>query len=562
MRVACSVPMALLALASGLTLRAAPAGVTFSQSAQSVETYDFVEVTLNISAPDVGNPFTGATVSGWFAKGGGEERVTVDGFCDSADGSVFRIRFMPPAPGAYNYSVAYRQGEFERRQEGSFEAIPSRRRGPIRVDPNFPWHFLWEGTKEHYFFNGTTSFWLMGWRDERIIQDAIERLHGLKINRMRVLLSGGSFTVYGEPVMTGDNFTLFLRPWIAQRPQSLDAPGIDFTRFDTPYWRKYERMLRFARERDMIVSVVQDISDGRVHPTAWSDDERRYLRYAAARLSAFSNITWDLGDDMDSFRDEKWVHETGMLLMSWDPYHHLASSHPVHRVHQDRASAWMGFTSIQDWSRQQHRLMLEEREIQKKTGRIIPQTNEEYGYEDHYPHWAPEPPGDSAETLRRVAWDIAMAGAYGTAGESARRGVNIWPDTGGGWVNGRGDDSMIMLKGYAHMVDFFTSFEWWKTEPHDELVSGGAYCLAKPGEIYAVYLPVRPMCGSGDAYEHQRECGAVTIRVEPGTYEASWFGAYTGEVVPLPAAQGPVWTLPKPPGGLDWALLLKRSGKP
>ena len=40
---------------------------------------------------------------------------------------------------------------------------------------------------------------------------------------------------------------------------------------------------------------------------------------------------------------------------------------------------------------------------QARTGRIIPQTNEEYGYEDHYPLWAPAPPGDSAETLRRTA---------------------------------------------------------------------------------------------------------------------------------------------------------------
>src|SRR6266850_5666416 len=108
---------------------------------------------------------------------------------------------------------------------------------------------------------------------------------------------------------------------------------------------------------------------------------------------------------------------------------------------------------------------------------------EEYGYEDHYPHWAPKPDADSAETLRRTAWEIAMAGAYGTAGESARRGVNIWPNTGGGWINGRGDDTMVMLKGYEHMVDFFTSFEWWKTEPHDELVNNGAYCLAKLSEI-------------------------------------------------------------------------------
>ena len=48
---------------------------------------------------------------------------------------------------------------------------------------------------------------------------------------------------------------------------------------------------------------------------------------------------------------------------------------------------------------------------------------------------------------------------------------------------------MTMLKGYAHMVHFFTSFEWWKGEPHDELVKNGAFCLAEIGKVYAAYLP-------------------------------------------------------------------------
>ena len=143
-----------------------------------------------------------------------------------------------------------------------------------------------------------------------------------------------------------------------------------------------------------------------------------------------------------------------------------------------------------------------------KTGRIIPQTNEEYGYEDHYPHWAPAPAGDSAETLRRVAWDIAMAGAYGTAGERLGAAPTSGRTRAAAWINGRGDDTMVMLKGYEHMVDFFTSFEWWKTEPHDELVNNGAYCLAKPGEIYAVYLPLRPMCGDSDKLLNTRKSAA------------------------------------------------------
>jgi len=540
---------------------AAPSNITFSQSAETIEAYDFVEITLNVSSPDAKNPFTDVVVEGQFGKTGGSQHLNVSGFCDSADGSVFRIRFMPATPGEYSYSLIYRQGSFEKTHAGSFRATDGHRRGPIRVDPQYPWHFIWEGTGEHYYFNGTTAFWLMGWREDRIINYSIERLRNLKINRMRVLLSGAADIFWGDAVMTGGNFNLIVRPWIAQAPESVDHPGIDFTRFNVPYWQKWERMLRFARDRDMIISAILEISTHKAQPAAGSEDERRYIRYAIARLGAFSNYTYDLGDDLDSFRDEKWAHETGTLIESWDPYKHLASSHPVHREHQDRAADWMGFTSIQNWSREQHTLMLEERQIQMKTGRIIPQTNEEYGYEDHYPHWAPTPPGDSAEVLRQMAWQIAMAGAYGTAGESARRGTNVWPDTGGGWINGRGDDTMVMLKGYGHMVDFFTSFEWWKTEPHDELVNNGAYCLAKPGEIYAVYLPIRPACGSQENFEYPEACRDITLQLEPGTYDAKWFSAFTGEIVPLPVVQGPAWTLPKPPGWLDWALLLKKVNK-
>jgi hypothetical protein len=548
----------IVALSQAATLSGTPRNVSFSQSAEAVEAYDFVEVVARVEGPDARNPFTDVTLGGTFGKAGATERTAVEGFCDSADGSILRIRFMPSVPAEYSYSVVYRQGEYTKSFGGKFRATAGRRRGPIRIDPAYPWHFVWEGTGEHYFFNGTTAFWLMGWREDRVINYSIERLHNLKINRLRVLLAGAANIFWGEAVMPGENFTLFLRPWIAERPESLDHPSIDFTRFDIPYWQKWERMLRFARERDIIISVILDISTHGAQPPAGSEDERRYIRYAVARLSAYSNITYDLGDDLDSFRDEKWAHETGSLIEGWDPYKHLATSHPVHREHQDRASGWFGFTSIQNWSRQQHALMLEEREIQKKTGRIIPQTNEEYGYEDHYPHWAPAPPGDSAEILRQMAWEIAMAGAYGTAGESARRGTNIWPDAGGGWVNGRGDDTMVMLKGYEHMVDFFTSFEWWKTEPHDELVSNGVYCLAKPGEIYAVYLPLRPLCGNREHFGYNESCGEITVKLEPGTYEAEWFNTNTGEIVPQPPVQGAVWRIPNPPGWLDWALLLQK----
>jgi hypothetical protein len=544
-----SMPLTLLC---GLTACLIPIGasdapdasdIAFIQSSDRVEAYDFVEVAVTVAKPTVRNPFTDVPLTGQFRREDAEP-VAVRGFCDSAGGSTYRIRFMPSRPGKHSYVMTFQQGAVERKHEGTFEATDGKRRGPLRVDKAYPWHFVWEGAGEHYFFNGTTAFWLMGWQDENIIKAAIDRLGRLKINRIRVLLAGSANMFWGEPVMIDKNFTMLMRPWVAARPQSFENPQLDYTRFDVAYWQKWERMLRHARDRNMIISAILDISTHHTQPAAGGENERRYIAYALARLSAFSNITWDLGDDLDSYRNEKWTHETGAFIRENDPYRHLATSHPVHPEHQDRGSAWFGFTSIQDWSRKQHELMLEQRRIQQKTGRIIPQTNEEYGYEDHYPKWAPKPPGDSADVLRRVAWDIAMAGAYGTAGESARRGVNIWPDTGGGWINGRGDDSMVMLQGYAHMVDFFTNFEWWKANPHDELVNKGTYCLAEPGRCYAVYLP---------------QGGKATVKLEPGSYQANWFNPRSGETKAMPAAEGPIWISPESQDNGDWALLLRKD---
>jgi hypothetical protein len=451
---------------------------------------------------------------------------------------------MPPAAGDYKYFVEYRLGQGSRASSGAFRATDGHLRGPIRVDPKYPWHFIWEGTGEHYFFNGTTAYWLMGWRDDKVIQAAIERLHTLKINRMRVTIAGRSNLFYGEPVMTGPNWTLFITPWPAAQAEDIFHPGFDYRRFDVAYWQKFDRALAYARDRDMIISLVLDMNDGRVHPPAFSDDERRFLHYAIDRFAAFSNITWDLGDDLDGYRNRYWTYLTGSLIKHWDPYCHLATSHPINVAHVPRTSDWLDFTSFQEWSRKQHSFMLDQRNQQQKLGRIIPQTNEEYGYEDHYPAWAPKPDAESADVLRRTAWDIVMAGGYQTTGETARRGTNVWPDTGGGWMNGRGDDTMTMLEGYVHMVDFFTSFEWWKTEPHDELVNEGSYCLAQPGATYAAYLP---------------QGGKLTIRLQKGTYRAAWFDPLTGQKTALPLAVGPVWTSPSAPTNHDWALLLRRQ---
>jgi hypothetical protein len=531
---------------------AAAHDVTFAASAETVAANDYVEITAAVAAPATGNPFMDGRLTGTMTNRATGQKWNVEGFADAVDGSLYRVRFMPTAPGDYDYSVLFEDKELHKTSTGTIRATDGRRRGLLRVDPQYRWHFIWAGTGEHYFFNGTTAYFLLGWKDERTIEYSIERLHRLQVNRLRVTIAGREDVFFGEPVMNGENFSTYPTPWPGKLPSDIHHPGyadmyhpdFDYTRFELAYWQKFERALRFARERDVVMSLVLDMNDNKVHPAAGGEDERRFIRYAIARFGAFSNITWDLGDDLERYRSDEWTHETGTLIKAWDPYQHLATSHPVDNVHQDRTADWFDFTSFQEWSRQQHAFMLKQRQLQEKTGRIIPQTNEEYGYEDHYPIWAPGPGSETADVLRRTAWDIYMAGGYQTAGESARRGTNIWPDTGGGWLNGRGDDTMTMFRGFGHIVDFFAGFEWWKTEPHDELVDNGNYCLAEPGRTYAVYLP---------------HSGRVTVRLEPGKYSAFWFGAQTGERIELPAVTGSEWRSPDAPDRNDWALLITRK---
>jgi hypothetical protein len=418
----------------------------------------------------------------------------------------------------------------------------------VRVDPQHRWHFVWTGTAEHYFLNGTTAFLLMGWEDENLIEKCLDRLKRLEVNRIRVLLDGRTDHFWTEPIKAGNGFHSHLDPWIARSPNNIKDPQFDYARFNVGYWQKVERMLKHARDQDMIISVIFFWNDTPVHPAADSDDERGYFRYAVSRLSSFSNVTWDLGDDLDGFRNDDWTHRAGTALYDLDVYHHLATSHPVRNQHQDRASLWFGMTSFQEWHRPLHDWMSQQRNKQAATGRIIPQVNEEYGYEDHYPTWAPyRAPAASADANRRVAWEISMAGCYQTTGETAKRGTGVAPDTGGGWVNGRGDDTMQMLNGYAHMVRFFTSLDWWRLDPHDELVDRGAFCLAEPRKQYVVYLP---------------HGGAVNFKGDPGPYEAMWFNPRDGRYIAEPASKGPNWNSPPAPAGEDWVLRLKQLPHP
>jgi hypothetical protein len=526
---------------------------SFQASSREIEQFDFVEVTAS-TKPMNGNPFVAASFTGDLHCGGAKP-LKVNGFADAMDGSKWRIRFLALYEWPCQYRVSLRGAAEEGDFAGQFRVRSGRRKGLVQVRPLHRAHFLWSGTGEPYYWNGLTTYALMGWTDEARIRAIIDRAARLKVNRLRVTLVGPRVedaSRWYEPLKPSADFKFLFGPWVAKYPERVSNPEWDVTRFDVAYWQKYERLVAYARERDVVISVIffldgQDAGADPFGSRRGGGDEQRYYQYAASRLAAYSNVMWDVTNEWHLFRSAWWVEQTGTYLKSQDPYGHLISCHGRGEFPW-MVSQWPDFAMFQMWDEGGgYDAMLKRRQAQAATGRIMPQVNEEYGYEDHYPvKWGGNrrPPARSADNRRRLAWQIAMAGCYQTTGERANRGDGEGPATPGGWINGGFDDSMRMLEGYARMVEFFLSFEHWRLEPVTEGVEPGTRLLAEKGRRYVLYLDG----GSGGA------------KIDAGRYRARWYNPRTGawtDAPDLTPSQEGVQRVNAPSAEGDWALLLE-----
>lgn len=534
------------------------------QSPQSpCRTYRPIEFTLSLPSARPENPFRDTRITGAFTDAEGR-MVKIDGFCDSADGSLFRIRFMPRVSGTHRAVLKYRDVQGNASEHHAvFEVHESDHDGMLVVDEDHPWHFKYSQSGRNYYWNGTTAYYLMGWRDDRVIQGILDRLAAKKVNRVRVLLYGRQFDrPWGQPVVSNEQFSMKLNPWPCTFGDDTTNPEFDPTRFNVTHWQKYDRLIRHADSRGIQVSVVFFIG-GQPLPVPFaelSEDEHRYYRYAAARFSAFPNITWDLGNEGDFHREPyfHWARTMASSMRVWDPYGHVLGTHNRQMPQWWEASVQL----MQDWDAGLNALCLERRAAQEQGSRLVPQVIEEYGYEDL---WENAPGMRSQDTRRRVAWEIAMAGCYSTTGESPRQGTGVPPDTGGGWVNGRGDDTMTHLDDLAHLVDFFRSFEWWRTNPANHNITSyarhptdampywykdgrraddlPAMCLAAPGSTYVLYLP---------------QGGSATLALEKGSYTFKEFDPRNGTWSKSESVESDAWTSPHREGVEDRVFLLRK----
>lgn len=509
------------------------------EAPESVPRFDPAEFVLRLANPPKVNPFTDVEFTGQFSGPNGRSWNVV-GFCDAEDGSVFRLRFSPMEPGhVYTYRLTLRWGGVGREFSGRLKCVASNRPGPVVADPNHPRHFIHLGNKAWFYHLGFTAYHLLDVsNDDAQVDATIRYAAALGFNKIRFLLTGyprdfdrrsSSDVEHGVP-----------DPWRAPNygakpgqvnplPAWVGKPhAYDFTRFNVHYWQRVERAVKRMREFGIVATCIVTIEkqDLPKEYGALTDHEFRLYRYALARLGAFDNVWWDLGNEHNEYRDIHWGNAMGTFISTNLHLPQLISAHGYADFHY-ADSPWAGFIITQQYGDEKavHDWALKYASFPK------PYVNEEYGYEgqnDKPGH------GQNCDWVRCSHWSIAMAGGYATYGD--------WSDGISYFYMGEPGPGRAALQ-LRHLRKFFEALPFYEFQSVDQLTTNG-FCLARRPDIYVLYFPK----GGQSEVELPESM--------PSQVRARWFDPRDGHWEDGPTVR-PGRNQIRTPNAADWVLLIR-----
>ncbi|MEX2370949.1 MAG: putative collagen-binding domain-containing protein, partial [Bacteroidales bacterium] len=311
----------------------------------------------------------------------------------------------------------------------------------------------------------------------------------------------------------------------------------------------------------MMHVVLQETENELLLDAGYLDVQRKlYLRELVARFSHHNAITWNLGEEHGPVNWSPYgqtVDDTKKManyLRKTDPYNHLVVVHThsnENQRNQDMAE-YIGHKTIDGPSLQcgspfnVHRTTLKWVKESAKTGHNWVVCIDEIG--QHWKGAMPDEFDPAHDTIRQqVLWGNLMAGG---AGVEWYFGYH-YPHGDLNCEDWRSRDILWDQTRYA--VEFFREhLPFSEMENRDDLVTKG-YCLAKPGEMYAVYY-----LGNGIT--------PVDLQDKTGEFEIQWYNPRLGGAL-QPGSIAEVVAGRKvhpgnPPGGengSDWLCLLTKK---
>ncbi len=409
------------------------------------------------------NPYMEATVSATLEGPDGSIR-TIPLFWNG--GRTWRLRFSPDLEGVWKWQTTSADVGLNG-ESGEFTVVPSDLKGSIRPMPSAPHHFERQDG---------TPFWFLGDTAWALYTDNDQEKH----NRRTALEYVDARAEQGFNVL--HSMLLSEAGWGNRGGPPFDDMAAE--RVNPGYWREVDLRLRHANERGIVTGLaVAWGNKGRGERYPWNrlptmEARLRYARYIAARYSAFdvyflvsgewhAEINKTPGETAESIKQQ--FIAIGNALHKSDPHGRMIGIHPMTAhgsVREFVGAEWMSFGDYQQNYRDLHARILESR------GASLPVVNSEYGY------FLRDRDGDGLvdksnsfdlESIRHASWDIAMAGGYLVTGFGTTYfGGNR--DPGPFDLHAKKNDPWE--KEIQHLRSFFANLEWWKLEPHDELIKG------------------------------------------------------------------------------------------
>ena len=546
------------------------------------------------------NPFTDYRLDVTFTGPGGE--LVVPGFFaadgraaeTSADsGSTWLVRFSPNSEGKWRYRASFRtgpgvaladspaigqptafdgaSGEFmvaesdkqapDFRSRGRLEYVGERYlkfagdgsaflKGGADSPENLLAFVDFDGTRDHDAESGRLEAFLH--RYEPHVQDWREsdpswqdgKGKGL-IGALNYLASEGVNSIYFLPQnVTGDGDDTW--PWIDRTT---------FDRFDVSKLAQWEIVFSHANRLGILLHVVtaETENDHLLDDGELGADRKLYYRELVARFAHHPALIWNLGEENTNSTEQRKAHASALRQL--DAYDHpiVMHTHATVRHHEAHYTPLLGFEDFEGASMQirddsiVHGVLIEWMRRSREAGRpwIVSFDEQRTGRDGV----APDSEDESRHDERRDhLWATLMAGSWGIEWyfgymyphndlnlEDFRSRSQIWSMT-------------------RHAVEFFHEhLPFQEMIPADHLaLNRKEYVLAKPGEIYAVYIP-----SGGSA--------RLNLGRNENEFEVSWFDPVEGgSLIDGGAVSGPgIVQLGPAPGdaGRDWVALVQLAGE-
>ncbi len=580
------------------------AGCSGPQADVSGELQIWHTVTLAFDGPETSetsepNPFTNYRLDVTFTGPSGE--LVVPGFfaadgqsaeTSAESGSKWLVRFAPNAEGKWNYRASFRTGQGVALSDDHAAGQPAAFDGATgefmvaasdKQPPDFRSRGRLEYVGERYpRFAGDGGYFLKGGADspENLLayadfdgtrdRDAETGRREAFLHRYEPHLRDwregdpswqdgkgkGLIGALNYLASESVNSIYFL-------PQNVGGDGDDawpwidpatFDRFDVSKLEQWEIVFSHADRLGILLHVVTAetendhlLDDGDLGP-----DRKLYYRELVARFAHHPALIWNLGEENTNSTEQRKAHASALRRL--DPYNHpvVMHTHATVEHHERHYAPLLGFEDFEGASMQiredpvVHTALIEWMRRSREAGRpwLVSFDEQRTGRDGV----APDSEDESRQDERRDhLWATLMAGSWGIEWyfgymyphndlnlEDFRSRSQIWSMT-------------------RHALQFFHEhLPFQEMLPADQLApSSGAYVLAKPGQIYAVYIP-----SGGSA--------SLDLEGNEGEFAVSWFDPSDGG--PLAdgvAVSGPgMVQLGPAPGDVakDWVALLRRAG--